>query len=53
MSVRTVIVMGALFMLLGTAALASPASWGTGYLAAGFPLLQIVFGIAIARRHGG
>lgn len=53
MAVRTVVVMGALFMLLGTAALASPASWGTAYLAAGFGLLQIGFGIAIARRHGG
>jgi hypothetical protein len=53
MSVRTVVAMGGLFMLLGAAALASPASWGTAYLAAGFGLLQIGFGIAIARRHGG
>jgi hypothetical protein len=53
MSVRTVVTMGALFMLLGAAALASPASWGTAYLAAAFGLLQIGFGIVIARRHGG
>lgn len=53
MSVRTVLVMGALFMLLGAAALSSPPSWGTAYLAAGFGALQIGFGIAIARRHGG
>ena len=53
MSVRTVVVMGGLFMLLGTAALASPASWGNAYLAAGFGGLQIGFGAAIARRHGG
>jgi len=53
LSVRTILVMGALFMLLGAAALFSPASWGTAYLAAGFGALQIGFGIAIARRHGG
>ena len=53
MAVRTVVVMGLLFMLLGAAALASPGSWGTAYLAAGFGVLQIAFGLAIARRHGG
>ena len=53
MSIRTVLVMGALFMLLGAAALFSPPGWGTAYLAAGFGGLQIGFGIAIARRHGG
>jgi hypothetical protein len=53
MAVRTVMTMGALFMLLGAAALASPPEWGTAYLAAGFGILHIGFGIVIARRHGG
>ena len=52
-AIRLVLVMGALFMLLGCAALSSPAAWGTAYLAAGFGALHIGFGIAIARRHGG
>jgi len=53
LSVRTVLVMGAFLMLLGCAALSSPASWGTAYMAAGFGGLHIGFGLAIARRHGG
>ncbi len=53
MSIRIVLGMGVLFMLLGCAALSSPAAWGTAYLAAGFGGLHIGFGLAIARRHGG
>ncbi len=53
MSVRPVLAMGALCMLLGCAALASPASWGTAYMAAGFGGLHLGFGLVIARRHGG
>lgn len=52
-AVRIVPVMGLGFMLLGAVALACPPSWGTGFLAAGFGGLQIVFGLFIARRHGG
>jgi hypothetical protein len=53
MSVRPVLAMGALCMLLGCAALASPAAWGTAYMAAGFGGLHVGFGLVIARRHGG
>lgn len=52
-SVRIVPVMGVCFIALGTAALLSPASWGNGYMMAGFGGLQIVFGLVIARKYGG
>jgi hypothetical protein len=55
-SVRAVPLMGICFMTLGAAAFAAPSSWtnaNTFFMAAGFGLLQIVFGIVIARKHGG
>lgn len=52
-SVRVVPVMGVCFMTTGTIALLTPAQWNNYLLAAGFGGLHIIFGIVIARRHGG
>jgi hypothetical protein len=52
-SVRTIPVMGLCFLGLGAAALLSPHEWAGAYMAAGFGGLHVVFGLIIARRHGG
>jgi hypothetical protein len=40
-------------MVLGGLALFSPEEWGNVWMALGFGGLHIVFGLIIARRHGG
>ncbi|PYS50250.1 MAG: hypothetical protein DMF68_07760 [Acidobacteria bacterium] len=52
-SVKIIPVMGVCFMLLGAMALFAPAALGNYFMAAGFGGLHIIFGIIIARRHGG
>ncbi len=52
-SVKVVPVMGMGFMLVGVVALLAPIAWCNFLMAVGFGGLHIVFGIIIARRHGG
>jgi hypothetical protein len=52
-SVRTIPVMGAVFVLAGAVALPVSWWWANVMLAVGFGLVHIAFGTYIARRHGG
>ena len=52
-SVRAVPIMGLCLMVLGAWALFAPAAWGNLFMAAGFGLVQIAFGMWIALRYGG
>ena len=52
-SVPIVPVMGLCFMFIGAVALVAPAAWAHILLGCGFGGLHIIFGILIARRHGG
>ena len=52
-SVRIVPFMGAAFMGFGALALVVPAAWTNALMIAAFGGLHIIFGLWIARRHGG
>ncbi len=52
-SVGIVPILGLCFMTLGALALFCPAAWGNIFMAFGFGGLHIIFGIIIARKHGG
>jgi hypothetical protein len=52
-SVRLVPIMGLVFMILGVLALLVPVWWGSFLMAVGFGLLQMGFGVILARNHGG
>lgn len=52
-STRSVPVMGAAFMVAGALAFIAPPAWHNSMMIAAFGGLHVVFGLLIARRHGG
>ena len=52
-SVRAVPILGVCMMMLGTFALFLPAHWGNYFMAAGFGVVHIAFGVWIALKYGG
>lgn len=52
-SIPLVPVMGGWFMVFGALAAFTPWAWADYWMAAGFGGLHIIFGVMIARRHGG
>jgi hypothetical protein len=52
-SVRIIPVMGIAFITMGALTLFAPPTWTTLCMAAGFGGLHLLFGVLIARRHGG
>ena len=52
-SVPVVPVMGCCFMVLGAIALFAPPALANWFMAAGFGGLHLIFGVIIARKHGG
>jgi hypothetical protein len=53
LSVPVVAVAGFCFMALGVGAMVTPPSWGNVWLGLGFGAVHMVFGIYVARKHGG
>lgn len=52
-SIRVIPILGLLFMVTGVLSFLTPTAWGDAWMALGFGGLQILFGLWIARRHGG
>ncbi|MGI9101008.1 MAG: hypothetical protein ACR2IF_01065 [Terriglobales bacterium] len=52
-SVPIVPAMGTCFMVAGALALLAPAAWADWFMLGGFGGIHLVFGVLIARKHGG